>query len=72
MRKDLERALDPCHGAPWLFVIPFRELLNYHAVRGKTASPNASEMTISSWVGPEYPLCRAFSATIGEEHGNFG
>jgi hypothetical protein len=29
-------------------------------------------MTISSWVDPEYPLCQAFSHSIGGEHGSFG
>ena len=49
--------------------ILFLEFLNYHPVRGKTASANALEMTISSWVDPEYPLCRAF---IGGQHGILG
>jgi len=38
----------------------------------KTASANASEMTISSRVDPEYPLYRAFSHSIGGQHESFG
>jgi len=41
-------------------------------VPGKTAFVNALEMTISSWVDPEYPLCKAVSHSIGGEHGSFG
>jgi hypothetical protein len=37
----------------------------------KTASANALEMTISSWVGPGVSLCRVFSHSIGGEHGSF-
>jgi hypothetical protein len=36
------------------------------------ASANALEMTISSWVDPEYPLCRAFSHSIGGQDESFG
>jgi len=48
------------------------ELLNYRPVRGKTASANALEMTISSWVDPDYPRYQVFSHSIGGERGNFG
>jgi hypothetical protein len=50
----------------------FLELLNYHPVRGKTASANALEMTISSWFGPEYSLCRAFRTQSAESMGALG
>ena len=50
------------------------ESLNYHPVRGKTASANAPEMTISSWPDPEYPSAKPFrtkSADSMRGLGNF-
>jgi hypothetical protein len=48
------------------------ELLNYHSVREKTASANALEMTISSWVDPEYPPAKPFRTQSADSMGAFG
>ena len=48
------------------------ELLAYRPLCGKTASANALEMTISSWVDPEYPLCQAFRTQSAESMGALG